>query len=123
MEKPLISVVVPVYNVEKYLEQCVNSIINQTYDNLEIILVNDGSKDKSPYLCDELAKKDSRISVIHKENGGPAETRNVGTEKASGEYIAFVDSDDWIHPKYIEILYNNLKENNAEISICNSILS
>lgn len=96
MENPLISVIVPVYNVEKYLERCVNSIINQTYQNLEIILVDDGSPDNCGAICDEYAKKDSRIKVIHKENGGLSSARNAGLDIATGEYITFVDSDDYI---------------------------
>lgn len=92
----LISVIIPVYNVEEYLEKCVNSILDQTYRNLEVILVNDGSKDSSGSICDALARKDPRIRVIHKENGGLSSARNVGMEAATGEYITFVDSDDWI---------------------------
>lgn len=92
----LISVIVPVYNVEKYLKKCVNSIINQTYKNLEIILVDDGSPDQSGALCDRLSEKDSRIRVIHKKNGGVSTARNAGIEAATGEYICFVDSDDWL---------------------------
>lgn len=92
----LISVIVPVYNVEKYLGKCVDSIINQTYKNLEIILVDDGSKDNSGTICDEYSKKDKRVKVIHKENGGAAAARNTGLDICKGEYISFVDSDDWI---------------------------
>ena len=91
-----ISVIVPVYNVEQYLERCVDSIINQTYKNLEIILVNDGSTDNSGQLCDELAKKDDRIRVIHKKNGGLSDARNVGIDEAEAELIGFIDSDDYI---------------------------
>lgn len=92
----LISVIVPVYNVEEYLPRCVDSILAQTYGNLEILLVNDGTKDNSGAICDEYAKKDARIRVIHKENGGLSSARNAGLNVARGEYIAFVDSDDWI---------------------------
>lgn len=91
-----VSVIIPVYNVEKYLDRCVESVVNQTYKNLEIILVDDGSPDNCPQICDEWAKKDSRIKVIHKKNGGPSEARNAGLEKSSGNYIAFVDSDDYL---------------------------
>lgn len=98
----LISVIVPVYNVEKYLDRCVESIVDQTYKNLEIILVDDGSPDNCPQICDEWAAKDSRIRVIHKQNGGLSDARNAGMAIATGEYIAFVDSDDWIHNQYIE---------------------
>lgn len=90
------SIIVPVYNVEAYLERCVESLINQTYNNIEIILVDDGSKDNSPKLCDDFVKKDSRIKVVHKENGGLSDARNVGLEIATGEYVLFVDSDDWL---------------------------
>ncbi len=95
----MISVIVPVYQVEDYLENCVQSILNQTYTDLEIILVDDGSKDNCPAMCDEFARKDKRIKVIHKENGGLSDARNRGLEAATGEYIAFVDSDDYIHPE------------------------
>lgn len=95
-KEPLISIVVPVYNVEQYLNECVKSIIDQTYKNIEIILVDDGSKDSSGSICDEYAKIDSRISVIHKENGGLSDARNAGLRNAHGEYVLFVDSDDYI---------------------------
>lgn len=95
-KNPLISVIVPVYNTEQYLERCINSIINQSYKNLEIILVNDGSKDKSGFICDEFKKADKRVKVIHKENGGQSSARNAGLDIATGELITFVDSDDWI---------------------------
>lgn len=113
----LISVIIPVYNVEKYLERCVKSVIAQTYKNLEIILVDDGSKDNSGKLCDELAKLDTRIKVIHKTNEGISSTRNHGMKIATGDYIGFVDSDDYIAEDMFETLYNLAEENNAEISI------
>lgn len=115
---PLISVIVPVYKVEKFLDRCITSIVEQTYTNLEIILVDDGSPDNSGKICDEWAKKDSRIKVIHKENGGLSDARNCGTEIAHGEYITFIDSDDYVLPEYVEYLYNNLKEHDADISCC-----
>lgn len=121
METPLISVIVPVYKVESYLNRCVDSIINQTYHNLEIILVDDGSPDNCGKICDEYMIKDYRIKVIHKENGGQSEARNVGLDMAKGEYITFVDSDDWIHYQYIEILYNDIIQANADISMCTFI--
>ena len=93
---PLISVIVPIYNVEKYLARCVDSIVNQTYKNLEIILVDDGSPDRCPQMCDDYAEKDSRIKVVHKKNGGLSDARNAGMAVATGEYISFIDSDDWI---------------------------
>ena len=113
----LISIIVPVYNVEKYLEKCINSIINQTYKNLDIILINDGSTDNSGKVCDKFKSKDSRIKVIHKENGGLSDARNAGLKIANGEYIGFVDSDDYIAPDMFETLYNLTQKYNAEISI------
>lgn len=113
----LISIIVPVYNVEKYLEKCVNSILKQTYKNIEIILVNDGSKDNSGKLCDEFSKKDLRIKVIHKENGGLSDARNAGLKIAKGSYIGFVDSDDYIKEDMFETLYKLSKDNNSDISI------
>ena len=95
-QSPLISIIVPVYNVEDYIRPCLDSILAQTYTNFEAILVDDGSKDGSGSVCDEYAEKDSRFIVVHKENGGVSSARNKGLEIAKGEYIAFVDSDDWI---------------------------
>lgn len=121
MEKvsnPLISVVIPVYKVEEYLNRCVDSVINQTYENLEIILVNDGSPDNCPKICDEYAKKDSRIKVIHKENGGLSDARNAGIDKATGKFITFIDSDDYIDNDYVECLYNAIEEDGTKLSIC-----
>lgn len=114
----LISIIVPVYNVDKYLEKCVDSIINQTYKNIEIILVNDGSTDGSGQVCDYLAKKDSRIAVYHKENGGVSSARNLGLDNAQGDYIGFIDSDDYIDPDMYESLYDDLKKYNVDISMC-----
>ena len=113
----LISIIVPVYNVEKYLEKCVDSIINQTYKNLEIILVDDGSKDSSGKLCDSLKEKDGRIKVIHKQNGGLSDARNAGLKIANGKYIGFVDSDDYIAKDMYQTLYSLSKKHNADISI------
>lgn len=106
MNIPLISVVVPVYKVENYLDECITSIINQTYQNLEIILVDDGSPDKCPGMCDRWAEKDSRIRVIHKENGGLSSARNVGIDSATGEYVFFLDSDDKLFPHSLQKLWN-----------------
>ena len=114
---PLISVVVPVYNVECYLEACVNSIIAQSYTNLEIILVDDGSTDSSPKICDKLSSIDSRIRVLHKQNGGPSDARNHGIDIATGEYIIFVDSDDTITPDAISTLQSLACEHNAAIAM------
>lgn len=115
MYSELLSVIVPVYNNEKYLEECVNSILNQTYTNLEIILVNDGSKDNSGKLCDELAKKDARIRVIHKENGGAISARRTGCLEAKARYVTFVDSDDWIEPDMYQYLMEELVAHKADI--------
>lgn len=114
----MVSVIVPVYNVEKYLEQCVDSIRNQELKELEIILVDDGSKDHSSMICDEYAKKDSRIKVIHKANGGLMSAWKVGFKEATGEYIGFVDSDDWIDPDMYRKLYDAVKVNRADIALC-----
>ncbi len=119
MEEDLISIVIPVYKVEKYLEKCIESVLKQTYTNLQIILVDDGSPDNCGKICDEYAKRDSRIDVIHKVNGGLSEARNVGISKAKGRYIGFVDSDDYIKENMYEILLNLIKEYNADASICN----
>ena len=106
MKEELISIIVPVYNTEKYLRECINSLINQDYENIEIILVDDGSKDSSPNICDEYANKDKRIKVIHKENGGVSSARNAGIDASAGEWITFVDADDWVSNNYISSLYN-----------------
>ena len=106
----LISVIVPVYKVEPYLDKCVRSIVEQTYQNLEIILVDDGSPDNCGAICDAWAEKDSRIKVIHKENGGLSDARNAGMDVATGQWIAFVDSDDWIAEEMYESLLNAAKK-------------
>lgn len=116
MSHPLISVIVPVYNVEAYLKECVNSIRNQTYQKLEILLIDDGSPDHSGQLCDLLAQEDSRIRVIHKENGGLSSARNTGIEAATGEYLSFVDSDDWIDPQMYERLYHLIETHGAQVA-------
>lgn len=116
--KPLISIIVPVYRVEDYLERCVESLRAQTYENLEIILVDDGSPDGCPGLCDGFAKKDNRIRVIHQENRGLSGARNTGIDVARGEYLAFVDSDDYVAPDFIRLLYEFLEESGCAISQC-----
>ena len=121
MKEDLISVIVPIYNVEKYLEKCIKSIINQTYKNLEIILVDDGSPDNCGKICDEFAERDKRIKVIHKENGGLSDARNFGLNVASGDYISFVDSDDYINEKMYEILFSEIKKNDSDIVFCDYI--
>lgn len=113
----LISIIVPVYNVEKYLDKCIDSIINQTYKNIEIILVDDGSTDKSGDICDKAQNKDKRIKVIHKANGGLSDARNAGLRIAKGDLIGFVDSDDYIKEDMFETLYNLIEKHNANISI------
>ena len=119
MKRELISVIVPIYEVEKYIHKCVDSILQQIYADLEIILVDDGSTDSCPQICDEYARIDSRIQVIHKKNGGLSSARNAGLDVASGEYIAFVDGDDYIHPEMLENLYYALEDTGADMSACN----
>ena len=114
----LISVIVPVYNGEKYLPQCMERLLGQTYGNLEIILVDDGSKDGSGALCDGYAAGDSRVRVIHQENQGVSRARNAGLEGAAGRYVAFVDADDYVELDYLERLHRNLVENGADIASC-----
>lgn len=116
--EPLISVIVPVYKVEKYLNRCVQSIINQTYQNLEIILVDDGSPDNCPAMCDAWAAKDNRVKVIHKKNGGLSDARNAGMAIASGELMGFVDSDDWITPDMYQHLHDLMEVGNSDIAAC-----
>lgn len=116
--KELISVIVPVYNMERYLERCVKSILQQTYEQLEIILVDDGSTDSSPQMCDAYAAQDDRIKVVHKKNGGLSDARNAGLAVATGTYIGYVDSDDWIEPQMYEKLYHACVTHEAQIAIC-----
>lgn len=115
---PPISVIVPVCNVEPYLDRCVQSVADQTYMNLEIILVDDGSPDNCPAMCDAWAEKDSRVRVIHKENGGLSDARNAGMAAASGEYIAFVDSDDWVEPDFLRVLYDVVRGTPCDVAGC-----
>lgn len=117
MNETLISVIVPVYNVEAYLDKCMESIVNQTYKNIEIVLVDDGSPDNCPSMCDKWAEKDSRIKVIHKQNGGLSDARNAGISYSHGDYITFVDSDDYLAEDCIAVLYDVLRSNNAEMSV------
>lgn len=116
-----VTIVVPVYNTGKFLHRCVDSIINQTYTNTEIILVDDGSEDNSPEICDDYARQDTRIKVIHKKNGGLSMARNTGIDEAKGEYICFIDSDDYIHPEFIDTLYHMCINYNADIAQCGII--
>lgn len=118
MDAPLISVIVPIYKVERYLDRCVQSIVDQSYKHLEIILVDDGSPDHCPSMCDAWAARDSRIKVIHKENGGLSDARNAGMAIAGGEYIGFIDSDDYIAPAMYQLLLERLQVDGSDISAC-----
>ena len=117
MNNELISIIVPIYNTEKYLHQCLDSILNQTYTNFEVLLVNDGSTDSSGIICQEYVGRDSRFRYFEKDNGGVASARNLGLERSGGAYITFIDSDDWIEPNYLDVLYTALKENDTDVAI------
>ena len=119
--KPLISVIVPIYNIESYIEKCIKSIICQTYDNLEILLIDDGSTDSSAEICKKYALQDNRITYVYKYNGGLSDARNQGIELANGEYLSFIDGDDYIHSEMIEKLYVGARYNDADISMCGFI--
>lgn len=121
-ESPLISVIIPCYKVEQYLPKCVDSILSQSYTNLEILLVDDGSPDRCGDICEEYARKDSRIKVIHKLNGGLSDARNVAIDVALGEWVTFVDSDDYVADNYIETLYQMVKENKCKISVADILM-
>lgn len=118
MKRLLVSIIIPCYNVEKYIDRCMNSVVGQTYQNLEIILVDDGSTDATPEKCDAWAEKDERIKVYHSQNKGAANSRNFALSKSTGELIAFIDSDDYAEPDMIERLCENLNTTNADISVC-----
>ena len=118
MKKNLITIIVPIYNAEKYIERCIKSIINQSYRDIEIILVDDGSKDRSAIICDEYAKKDSRIRVIHKKNEGVSKARNVGIDIAKGDYILFADSDDWLELNMCQKMIDSAIDNKSDIVVC-----
>ncbi len=118
MEKPKVSIIVPIYNVEKYLDRCMESLLGQTLKEIEIIMVDDGSPDRCPQMCDEYAKKDNRIKVVHKKNGGLGYARNSGLDMATGEYVAFVDSDDYVSPDMYENLYKAIKKWNTQMVVC-----
>ena len=117
----LFSIIVPVYNVEKYLNKCVDSILCQTCADFELILVDDGSSDNSPIICDEYTKKDNRVKVIHKENGGQTSARNAGLEIALGEYVVFIDSDDWVSENYLELFEKAIKEHGVDVVCCGMV--
>src|SRR5690606_12518940 len=118
---PLVSIIIPVYNVELYLRECLDSVCRQTFRNLEIILINDGSPDHSGEICEEYSSQDERIKVIHKKNGGLSDARNAGLNIATGDYIAFIDSDDVIDQDFIQILLEVLLNSGASISMCDYI--
>lgn len=118
MEK--VSVIIPVYNVEQYLDRCIQSVINQTFNNIEIILINDGSIDNSQKICENYAKKDSRIILINQENMGVSNARNIGINKATGDYITFVDSDDYVDNRYVETLHKYITKYNADVCVCST---
>ena len=120
--EPLISIIIPVYNVEQYLDECMASVLNQTYRNLEVVLVDDGSKDRSPAMCDAYATKDARVQVIHKVNGGPMSACIAGVEKARGEYLAFMDSDDWIDLNMMEELAKETTGDTKEMICSNYVI-
>lgn len=123
MNKDKVSIIVPVYNVEKYLEKCLKSLISQSYKNIEIILIDDGSKDNSGRICDEYKRKDSRIKVIHKENAGVSEARNSGIQKATGKYLCFVDADDFVMDNYVEYMHQLIVKDSSDIAICTKMFS
>ena len=116
--KPIISIILPVYNVEKYLDRCLESISRQRYDDLDIVVVDDGSTDRSGSICDEFAKMDSRVRIYHKKNGGLSDARNYGIKKAKGEIVAFVDSDDYISEDYVGTMYDEMVRKNADVVVC-----
>ena len=118
MHKPLISIIVPIYNVEQYLHRSIDSILAQTFTDWELLLIDDGSPDRSGEICDKYAKKDNRVRVIHKENGGVSSARQKGQDEACGEYTIHVDPDDWVEPRMLEELYRKAKDDNADMVIC-----
>ena len=122
MKEPLVSVIVPVYNVEKYLKRCVESILAQTYKNLEIILIDDGSTDGSGKMCDKWKEKDERVEVYHKQNGGLSDARNYGLDRAKGKYIILIDSDDYVADGYVEKLLKNMLDYKCDIATCGEVL-
>lgn len=119
---PLVSVIIPVYNTEKYLNQCINSVLAQTLSDIEVLLIDDGSTDGSGKICDDYARKDKRIHIIHTSNQGVSHARNRGLDQAKGEYISFIDSDDWIDPDMIATLYRLIQTHHADLSTCGYII-
>lgn len=120
---PKISVIVPVYKAEKYLHRCVDSILNQTFTDFEVLLIDDGSPDRSGEICDEYAKKDSRVRVFHKENGGVSSARQCGLDNSRGEYVIHADPDDWVEPDMLECLYSKVKQDDADMVICDYFIN
>ena len=118
MKSNLVSILIPVYNGEEYLEETVSSILNQSYKEFELIIINDGSSDNTKVICDNLEKFDKRIRIIHKENTGVSHTRNVALDNARGKYIAFIDSDDSVHKDYLKILVNSMENSNGQLAVC-----
>lgn len=118
MRNDMISVIIPVYNVEKYLDRCMRSVLDQTYGDLEVLLVDDGSTDSSGQMCDAYQNMDARVHSFHKQNGGLSDARNYGIDRAVGEFLFFVDSDDWIHTRTLEILHDKIAEHHADIAVC-----
>lgn len=123
MDRPLVSIVVAIYKSERFLDKLITSIIEQTYSNLDIILVDDGSPDNSGAVCDRYAKKDNRIRVIHKPNGGTCDARNKGIEQANGEYLVIIDGDDWLAPDYIEYLLGLIQRPGVNMSMTDSVFT
>ena len=117
--KPTLDIILPVYNTERYLDQCIESIVNQKFNDWHLIIMDDGSTDSSPEICDRWAQRDKRITVVHKQNSGQADSRNIGIDMSTAEYIGFVDSDDWIEPDMYSFLIDNIQKHDADIAICN----
>jgi glycosyltransferase involved in cell wall biosynthesis len=122
-KKPLISIIIAIYKSEKFIHKCIDSVLNQTYSNLEIVLVDDGSPDNCPKICDDYKEKDERIVVIHKENGGTCEARNSGLQRITGEYVSIIDGDDWLEPDYVEYLYELVRQTNSDMSMTDNIFT
>ncbi len=118
MKEPLVSIIIPIYNVEKHLKKCLDSVLSQTYRNIEIILIDDGSTDNSGYIADEYSRHNDNISVIHTNNGGLSRARNIGIKSASGQWISFIDSDDYVSRDFISKLLNLAINNDADIATC-----
>ncbi|MBR6489706.1 MAG: glycosyltransferase family 2 protein, partial [Muribaculaceae bacterium] len=114
----MVSVIIPVYNVQEYLARCIDSVLCQSHKELEVILVDDGSTDHSGAMCDDYASRDGRIKVIHKSNGGLSDARNAGLDVMTGDYVTFIDADDYVHPYFVELLLRGLHESGSQIAVC-----